>query len=475
MEKPFPLGQLASTSGDSHKLTSDLTHSQSLNRPVLDDDVGSSPCPNSQLSQLAIDPSVEDTLSTPYLFGMLIVLPVPLRQQGNRFLFDLQACNGLERWADNFGSVVVAAPVMPEDLAEQDTTIAWRDVATLENPQRFSFLPLPWAYSLKDFVANYGQVRSLLAETITRCRYLQFGISWLIGDWAAVAAIEAQRHRRSYAVHKDLVDHKVILQASRDGSLKQRIKALITSPIVASYHRWLIQRCQLGLWHGADCYTAYGKLCQNSYLIHDVHTKAADQIGELALQLKRQQVTQDPVLRICYVGRMVPMKAPLDWLLALASARKLGVKFQATWVGDGSMRQEMEEMIEATGLGSCVHLPGFESNRDRLLQHLRDAHVMVFTHITQESPRCLIEALQSGTPLIGYDSEYASDLVQGSVAGAFVPVGEWQALAQLLYDVDRDRPLLSERIGIAASQGTRFSDDSVFRERSELIKTHLTV
>jgi hypothetical protein len=35
-------------------------------------------------------------------------------------LFESQACNGLERWADNFESVIVAAPVIPEEIAENE-------------------------------------------------------------------------------------------------------------------------------------------------------------------------------------------------------------------------------------------------------------------------------------------------------------------------------------------------------------------
>jgi hypothetical protein len=81
--------------------------------------------------------------------GMLLVLPVPLRVKGNQLLFDSQACNGLEQWADNFESVIVAAPVLPEAQATQEKaqTMTWRNTATLAKPHRFEFVPLPWAYS----------------------------------------------------------------------------------------------------------------------------------------------------------------------------------------------------------------------------------------------------------------------------------------------------------------------------------------
>jgi hypothetical protein len=40
--------------------------------------------------------------------GMLLVLPVPFRSVYGQLLFEAQACNGLEQWADNFGFVTVA-------------------------------------------------------------------------------------------------------------------------------------------------------------------------------------------------------------------------------------------------------------------------------------------------------------------------------------------------------------------------------
>ena len=44
--------------------------------------------------------------------SMLLVLPVPFLVRGEELLFEAQASNGLNRWADHFEQVVVAAPVI---------------------------------------------------------------------------------------------------------------------------------------------------------------------------------------------------------------------------------------------------------------------------------------------------------------------------------------------------------------------------
>ncbi|XGV96687.1 MAG: glycosyltransferase [Leptolyngbya sp. BL-A-14] len=423
-------------------------------------------------------PQVDESICLPVATdtaqkGMLLVLPVPLRLVDGRLFFEAQACNGLEQWADNFGFVTIAALLMPESMAAQQTTIVWRDTATLADPQRFEFVPLPWAYSIPSFVSHYRSTYALLAQLVERSRYLQFCLGGLVGDWAAVAAIAAHQQKRAYAVHMDWVEHEHILQVSKDKSLPKRLKAKVFSLLIEKYNAWIIRRAALGLWHGADCYSAYSALCRNSFLVHDIHTKASDAISPAELSEKIQSVTSNQPLRICYAGRMEPMKAPLDWIKAIEQAHRLGVNLKATWLGAGSLKDDMQRLITERGLESVVELAGFESDRDRLLQKIRASHVMVFTHITSESPRCLIESLISGTPIVGYQSDYADDLVKELGGGAFAPIHQWDALGDLIAALSSDRPRLAQLIQQSSENGRRFNSEVVFHERSNLLKAHL--
>ncbi|MGQ4649968.1 glycosyltransferase [Lyngbya aestuarii] len=406
--------------------------------------------------------------------GMLLVLPVPFRLKGKQILCESQACNGLEKWADNFESLVVAAPVIPESLAQQSTTMTWCSTETITNIERIQLVPLPWAYSPGKFISCYASARASLAELIARCRYLQFAIGGLWGDWAAIAALEARKQGRKYAVHTDRVEHKVILQSTRKAPLKTRAKAIIEASLMAFYHKLIIKSCTLGLWHGNDCYSAYSPFCQNNYSIHNIHTKPSDCIGELELSEKIQRATSDPVIRICYAGRIEEMKAPLDWVRAIGKARDLGVKLQATWLGDGSLSEKMKALITSLDLDGYIELSGFQSDRGKLLKKIRESHIMLFTHVTPESPRCLIESLVCGTPIVGYRTEYPEELLKGFGAGMLAPMRDWQKLGELLANLSQDRQGLSQMIREAAINGQRFNDQAVFRERSELIKRHLS-
>jgi glycosyltransferase involved in cell wall biosynthesis len=171
---------------------------------------------------------------------------------------------------------------------------------------------------------------------------------------------------------------------------------------------------------------------------------------------------------------MEPMKAPLDWVKAISKARDLGVNLQATWMGDGSQLSQMQSLIKELNLEKCIQLTGFQSDREQLLNQIRHSHLMLFTHITPESPRCLIESLMCGTPIIGYHSEYAEDLVNNYGGGQFVAIQNCQELGVLLSILFRERQLLAKLIKEAGKNGQRFTDQLVFQERSELIKKYLS-
>lgn len=419
--------------------------------------------------------SVENQHGVEQSQGLLLVVQAPFRQQENRLFFESQACNGLERWADNFGSVTVVAPVLPEALAEMEglQSTVWEDVKTIAQPERFQFVPLPRAYKIPEFLKCYQAGRTVLADLVARHRYLQFGLGPVIGDWAMVGALEAIRQQRNYAIHADWVEHEVMRRVAQTASLKKRLRAKVIAPIVETINRWIIERAQLGLWHGADCYTAYSSLCPNSFSIHNTHTKPADLISAAALAEKQAHCLTDSVLRVCYAGRMAAMKAPIDWVNAIAKARDLGVNVQATWIGDGPMRSEIEAAIRNLGLEHCIELTGFERDRHAVMQRIRSAHLMMFTHVTPESPRCLIEALINGTPIVGYDSQYPEELVISYGGGAFVPMGDWEQLSELLVSLANDRSRLAQLTQQAGMSGNRFTDEAVFYERSELMKQYL--
>lgn len=404
---------------------------------------------------------------------MLLVLPLPFRRVNGKVFCELQAGNGLERWADGFGSVTVIAPLMTEAAAREDHTFVWRDTSTLCDPQRFQFLLLPGARTWIGFLFHYLVRRKELRARISSSRYLQFAISGLVGDWGALAALEAKRQGRAYAIHSDTVAGSVLWDASKTASVGVRVWARIFSVVLLRYHQYLMKGARLGLLNGQDTFNTYCGFCPNSHLIHDLHTKASDHIAEAELREKMASAEKDACIRVVYAGRMEDLKAPLEWVQSIEIAVREGAQIQATWVGSGSLFGEVRAYIRQKGLEPFIHLTGLEADRAVVLEKIRRAHVMAFTNKAKESPRCLLEALVSGTALAGYGSDYSRHLLKDYGGGVLTERHDPPELARLLVFLAQNRGVLGKMIGEATRNGRRFTDEGVFRHRCELIKTHL--
>jgi glycosyltransferase involved in cell wall biosynthesis len=402
--------------------------------------------------------------------SLYLVLPVPFRLEGGKILVEAQAANGLDRWADNFSHILVAAPAIPEAEAGKLAGFVWRDIDTLEHRARITPHPLPWAYTPRTFASHILSTRKLMAASIAQSQHLQFAIGGLVGDWAAIAALEAIRQRRRYAIHTDRVEHELIRKTTAGSSPLRRLKVIIEAPLMRLYHRFVIRHCSLGLWHGDDCFRAYAGWAKESHLIHDVHTTPSDLIDDAALTHKIEAVRITPTLRLIYAGRLDPMKAPLEWLRTIAAARDLGADVEAIWLGEGDLLDEARSEAARLNLTQIVQFPGFSADRAALLECIRSAHALVFTHITPESPRILLEALVCGTPVLGYDNPYAVNLLEAHGGGALVAIHDTEALGRLIARLAIDRTRLATLTEQAAQNGRRFTDAGVFAERSALIQ-----
>lgn len=400
---------------------------------------------------------------------LLLYAPVPLFGSEGDYWMEDQACNGLRLWAEHFDRLIVMFPI--ETGKPPPSWIPLRTAPV--DFQRVEIVGLPAAFRLLPFLRQYGATRRKIAALIDRSHYMSFAIGGLVGDWGAVAAFEAHRKGRKFAVWTDRVESEVVREHARSGGrLKSRLKAAVIHRPMAMLERAVIRRAALGLFHGAETHAFYARYARVSEVVHDIHLKAADRISPEALAAKQAAARQGP-LRICYVGRADPMKGAKDWIEVMAALYDRGIDFQATWLGDGEDLAAMRDTVQQRGLEHQVKLPGFVRDRAVLLDTLRSAHVFVFCHKTPESPRNLIEALVSGVPIVGYDSAFPRDLIAQFGGGVLTPLNNVSALVEAVAALAQNRERLASLMANAARDGEPFNDEAVFRHRSEVIRAHL--
>jgi glycosyltransferase involved in cell wall biosynthesis len=155
-------------------------------------------------------------------------------------------------------------------------------------------------------------------------------------------------------------------------------------------------------------------------------------------------------VRILFVGRLVTEKG-LDTLLAAAQLLiEAGRVFELRLVGDGPLRQEIQDQIRALSLDARVTLVG-RLPPDAVTRQFATADLFVLPSRLEGMPGALLEAMAHGVPAVATRVSGSEDVLDGTT-GWLVPVEDWQALADALRQaIDLGRDGLG-RMGIAARQ-----------------------
>jgi glycosyltransferase involved in cell wall biosynthesis len=305
-----------------------------------------------------------------------------------------------------------------------------------------------------------------------RTPFRVFSYGGWIGDPGEIAAALARKHQLCHAVWLDRVESKVILHSSKFSKVGY-VKSIIKSQIVTFYENRAVRRADLALLHGATVYDHFRKTAKNPQLAEDIHLQAEDRISDNALTEKLSTLKSGP-LQILYCGRADPMKGGYEWIQTLIRLKAKNSDFHATWVGDGSLLEGMKTAARSAGLtDEKLSFLGFVEDRHAVLDHYRKAHVFMFCHLTDESPRNLIESLHAATPLVGFRDRYAASLVNEKGAGDLVDRGDIEELAQRVNALAEDREQLAELVKRAADSASHLTRDRVFKDRSDLIRHYL--
>lgn len=403
---------------------------------------------------------------------LLQVLPSVISEVDNELEMEVDFCEGLRLCLDNFDQVSIACPVTTAIL---DSGLRrTRRVRDLPWQSRVKIVPLPSAYHWPDFLRHYTSVKGVLKAEIENADYLVFSPHTLIGDWPTLAVREAIKLHRPYEIDADVVYEEIArVSWTRNSLWKRLLKKHVWIPLFQRSHRYCLKNSSLALLQGQDVFSAYSPFSRNPHKVYHMPISEVDYITNEQLQSKLSSVSESRSLRVCYVGRAVDMKGPTDWLTTLHELKKCGVEITATWLGDGSLLPSMKSMAKSLGLTGSVKFSGYVSSREEILRTLRHSDIFLFCHKTPESPRCLIEALASGCPLIGYGSAYPRELVEQFGGGQFSAVGDWKNLVNIVKAIDQDRTKLRELIQSASISGRLFERDATMQQRIDLIRKYL--
>ncbi len=133
--------------------------------------------------------------------------------------------------------------------------------------------------------------------------------------------------------------------------------------------------------------------------------------------------------RLVCVANLFPIKGHEVLLAAMVLVRRVQPTAHLLLVGDGPLRQHLQQFVATLGLDASVTLLG--ERRDALgLIHAAD--VVVLPSNSEGTPRVLLEALSLGRPIVATAVGGVPELLQGGQVGRLVPPRNPAAMAAAL-------------------------------------------
>lgn len=135
------------------------------------------------------------------------------------------------------------------------------------------------------------------------------------------------------------------------------------------------------------------------------------------------------------VARFYPQKNHKMLLQAFAKVYREYPEAELEIVGEGQLRNELENLTEELGITNVVHMNG-ETNK--INEKLNSADAFVLSSDFEGLPISVLEAMACGLPIISTSAGGIVDIVSPDRNGYIVPIGNVDALADAMLRIIRD-------------------------------------
>jgi glycosyltransferase involved in cell wall biosynthesis len=183
-----------------------------------------------------------------------------------------------------------------------------------------------------------------------------------------------------------------------------------------------------------------------------VHNGIADIPSRL-----RADASAEPA-RLVMLARMSEPKDHFTLLEALG--RLTPLRWELDLVGDGPLRQHIENEAAQLGIAGRIRFLGFRNDTAELL---RDAQVCVLSSRSEAFPYSILEAMRAGLPVVASGVGGVPEAVVDGQTGLLVPTGDPAAMAEALARVIA-QPALRKQFGDQGRRRflARFSFEQMF-------------
>lgn len=224
--------------------------------------------------------------------------------------------------------------------------------------------------------------------------------------------------------------------------------------------------------NGTPTYKAYADLVPRRLLYFDSRITRDLVATEDRVRLRQQRVSSHTPLRLAFSGRLAVEKGVEHLVDVSRRLASFGVNFQMDILGGGPLEAKLRRRIEKAGLSERVHVRGVLDFANELVPLLsREIDLFVCCH-RQGDPSCTyLETLACGVPIVGYENEAFSGLLEQADVGWGVPVDRADLMARLIERLDRERHQIARKAARAVRFARNHTFESTFQRRIEHLES----
>lgn len=166
---------------------------------------------------------------------------------------------------------------------------------------------------------------------------------------------------------------------------------------------------------------------------------------------------QNPVVKILFIGRLIPRKGFQRVVQALPEVQKQArVPFEIEVVGTGAYQEELDDLAEKLQVSDLIHYVG-SVPYDKLEKSYQYADIFVLTSLSEGMPSVILEAMGCGLPIIASDVGGNNEIVHEGENGYLINGDDIETLTQRLTALINDAAL-REQMGRKSREMARKYD-----------------
>jgi glycosyltransferase involved in cell wall biosynthesis len=135
---------------------------------------------------------------------------------------------------------------------------------------------------------------------------------------------------------------------------------------------------------------------------------------------------------LVHVASFVPEKNHLGLLRIVKRLLESGQNVKLILIGDGKLRNVIEEQIQQLELGNRVLVLGYRTD---VMTIVANAHAFVLPSLIEGLPGVILEAMYCKTPVVAYDVGGISEVVRNNETGWLVKAGDEAGFVQAVSEV----------------------------------------